>query len=73
MFQPNTPVSNVQCLCVFYIDKQGMELCGYFTNMEEVMNYFVQAQINIDRKYQYHFEGQYIVVPAIYFNLKRKS
>jgi len=67
------PVSNVKTLGVFKVMKDdSLVLCGYYEDMDAVMDYFKQVKVAIDRSMQFDLEGDYLVLPVVYFNLKRK-
>jgi hypothetical protein len=71
-------VSNVQQLAIFKIDKahstdveDTMLFCGYADSQEEALSYMEQVQKEIDYNLQEDLQGEYIVIPALYFNLKK--
>ena len=71
-------VSNVQQLAIFKIDKihssdieDTMLFCGYADSQEEALSYMEQVQKQIDYNLQEDLQGEYIVIPALYFNLKK--
>jgi hypothetical protein len=71
-------VSNVQQLAIFKIDKihstdveDTMLFCGYADSQEEALSYMEQVQKQIDYNLQDELQGEYIVIPALYFNLKK--
>ena len=71
-------VSNVQQLAIFKIDKahstdieDTMLFCGYADSQEEALSYMEQVQKQIDFNLQDDLQGEYIVIPALYFNLKK--
>ena len=70
---------NNQQLAIFKIDKsdnrssdETMLFCGYANNKDEIMNYFNDVQKEIDQAFNKDLEGDYIVLPALHFNIKRK-
>ena len=70
---------NNQQLAIFKIDKSNdrnqdetMLFCGYANDKDEIMNYFNEVQKEIDQALNKDLEGDYIVLPALHFNLKRK-
>ena len=71
-------VSNVRQLAIFKIDKahstdveDTMLFCGYAESQEEALAYMEQVQKEIDYNLQDDLQGEYIVIPALYFNLKK--
>lgn len=68
------PVSNVKTLGVFKVmSDDSLVLCGYYEDMEAVLRYFKEVKVAIDRSMQFNLEGDYLVLPVVYFNLKRKT
>lgn len=68
-----------QQLAIFKIDKEKQNsvdetllFCGYAENSEQVYSYLNQVQKEIDQTMNHDLEGDYIVLPALHFNLKRK-
>lgn len=70
-------LQNVQQLCIFKIEKVHNEeqllFCGFADTQEEAIEYMNKVQDKIDVELQNDFEGEYIVIPALYFHLKRGS
>jgi hypothetical protein len=68
------PVSNVKTLGVFKVmGDDSLVLCGYYEDMEAVLRYFKEVKVAIDHSMQFNLEGDYLVLPVVYFNLKRKT
>lgn len=68
-----------QQLAIFKIDKHPLKdlddtllFCGYAESQEEAMDYMVQVQNEIDNKLQDQLQGEYLVLPALHFSLKKK-
>lgn len=69
---------SIQQLAIFKIvpvDKQGQEegllFCSFANTQEEAVEYLESVQKSIDYECNHTFEGEYLVIPALYFNLKR--
>lgn len=70
---------NVQQLAIFKVEKitkdvpeETLLFCGYADNQEEAIAYMEQVQKQIDYGMESELQGQYIVLPALYFNLTKK-
>lgn len=71
-------MNTVQQLAIFKIDKdvegsldETLLFCGYADGKEEVMSYFNKLKKEVDLTMNYELEGDYIVLPAIHFKVKR--
>ena len=71
-------MNTTQQLAIFKIDRdaeQSLEetllFCGYADGKDEVMRYFQSLKKQVDVTMNYDLEGDYIVLPAIHFKVKR--
>lgn len=66
---------NVQQLAIFKIEKVNKEeqiiFCGFALNEDEVKVYMEKVQKMIDVDLQNGYEGEYLVLPALYWKLQR--
>ncbi len=53
------------------MEDDTLELCGYYNDMDGVDEYFKQVQKHIDHSQQTELEGDYLVIPTLYYKLKR--
>jgi len=71
---------NIKQLAIFKIDKvidnsedEAMLFCSFANNEQEVINYMETIQKEVDFKMQTQYEGEYLVLPSIYFNIKKRE
>mgnify|MGYP003635965621 CR=1 FL=1 len=57
-------------LAVFKIGLENLVYCASFTNKEDAIKYLEYVKGLIDKDLQTQLQGEYIIVPSIYFNLK---
>jgi hypothetical protein len=69
----------IQQLVILKIEKEVTNqseetilFCGYAGNQEEAIQYMEDVQKEIDFNMRSELQGEYIVVPALYFNLKKR-
>lgn len=70
---------NVKQLAIFKIDKVSSEsdddamlFCGFANNESEVIKYMEDVQNQVHYKMQDQLAGEYLVLPSIYFNIKKR-
>lgn len=66
-------------LAIFKIDKdqensvdETLIFCSYAKDNQEVFAYLNAVQKQINESMNYEFEGDYIVLPVLHFNIKRQ-
>lgn len=57
-------------LAVFKIVGDNIECCGFFTNKEDAIGYLAEVKRIIDNTLQNNYAGEYIILPALYFDIK---
>lgn len=57
-------------LIVFKIEDDNILVCGHFGSKEHAVEYLTAVKKMIDFEMQHNLAGEYIVVPALYFNLQ---
>ena len=58
--------------CFKIMEDERMELCGFYNSREDAIEYLTYVQQEIDKSFQFALEGQYVFLPALYFDIKRK-
>lgn len=61
----------MQKLGVFKMIDDEPILCGYFDNNEDVQEYLKEISKMINTDMQTNLIGEYVVIPMLYFELKR--
>jgi len=71
-------MNTTQQLAIFKIDKdveqsldETLLFCGYADGKDEVMKYFHSLKKQVDSTMNFDLEGDYIVLPALHFKVKR--
>ncbi len=57
-------------LVVLKIEDDNVLVCGHFDSKEHAIEYLTAVKKMIDYEVQHNLAGEYIVVPALYFNLQ---
>ena len=57
-------------LVVLKIEGDSMLVCGFFDSKEHAVQYLTAVKKMIDFEVQHNLAGEYVVVPALYFNLE---
>lgn len=57
-------------LVVFKIEDDNVLVCGHFDSKEHAIEYLTAVKKMIDYELQHNLAGEYICVPALYFNLQ---
>ena len=57
-------------LMVLKIEVDSMLVCGFFNSKEHAVEYLTAVKKMIDFEVQHNLAGEYVVVPALYFNLE---
>lgn len=57
-------------LIVFKIEEDNILVCGHFNSKEHAIEYLTAVKKMIDFEMQHNLAGEYIAVPALYFNLE---
>lgn len=55
---------------VLKIEGDSMLVCGFFNSKEHAVEYLTAVKQMIDFEVQHNLAGEYVVVPALYFNLE---
>jgi len=67
----------MQKLALFKLVKskkhEFLDFCGFFDSQEEIVLYLEEIQKMIEQKFQHQLEGEYVVLPSFYYNIKRKD
>jgi hypothetical protein len=61
-----------QKLGLFKVVDDKLELCGYFDTTEQITEYLGEVTQMIETSFQHQLEGEYLAIPSLYYNLKRK-
>lgn len=65
-------LANLQKIALFKVHNDKLELCGYFNNTEGITEYLTKVKEMIDTDFQHQLQGEYLAIPSLYFNIKRK-
>jgi hypothetical protein len=57
-------------LAVLKIEGDNVLICGFFDSKEMAIQYLTEVKKMIDFEVQHNLAGEYIAVPALYFNLE---
>ena len=57
-------------LAVFKIVEDTPMICGYFDSKEDAIRYLTEVGKMINHGLQHQLVGEYIVIPALYYNLQ---
>ncbi len=63
----------MQKLGVFKMIDDEPVLCGYFDNQDQVTEYLEEISKLINDRMQVNLIGEYVVIPMLYFELKRTN
>jgi hypothetical protein len=58
-------------LVVLKIEGDNLLVCGYFDSKEHTVEYLTAVKKMIDNEFQNNLAGEYIAIPALYYNLKQ--
>tara|TARA_R100001086_G_C11636438_1_gene203232 strand:- start:24 stop:278 length:255 start_codon:yes stop_codon:yes gene_type:complete len=71
--QVSLPSQNkpMQRLVLFKIIDDKLEFVGYFDGQEMIAEYLSQIQDMIDKQFRTNLKGQYLALPALFYELKQ--
>jgi hypothetical protein len=55
------------------MEDERLELCGFYNTKEEAIQYLEYVQNEIARNMQHQYEGEYVVIPMLHYDLKRTN
>jgi len=60
-------------LAVLKIEGDNVLICGFFDSKEMAIQYLTEVKKMIDFSMQTELAGEYIVIPALYYNLEANT
>ena len=57
-------------LGVFKLIDDEMVLCGYYASLDDAKAYLMEISSLINDKMQTNLQGEYVILPLLYFELK---
>lgn len=58
-------------LVVLKIEGDNVLVCGFFDSKEHALEYLTAVKNMIDNEMQVNLAGEYIAIPALYYNLQK--